>query len=168
MYLIRKGHNPKVAHIFNGNDTICRMYSTGGMNKSKFKQVIDTSLPICINCQNKISGSLGKNPARFRKFSEKEVNLAIKNHSPKIFLADKPTAYAFVTSDAVWHAIMSKHGAMLKAVKTSITDGQEEVVYGVAGAEHPLLMLRETWNAETDPERKAILVEYWLYISVPA
>jgi hypothetical protein len=53
MYLIRKRGNKQKAHIWNGEDTACRMWSTGGLKKELF--VIDeTSLgkDICVMCLN--------------------------------------------------------------------------------------------------------------------
>ena len=52
MFLVRKGKKSKVAHIFINNDTACRMYSTGGMNKNKYKKVEHTNLRICEICKN--------------------------------------------------------------------------------------------------------------------
>ena len=52
-YLVRR-RKPKVAHIFLGVDTACRMYSTGGLKKRLYKVVDDPGeLPICENCQRK-------------------------------------------------------------------------------------------------------------------
>lgn len=49
MYLISK-RKAKVAHIWTGTDTVCRMFSTGGMNKSKYIQAHASELPICQLC----------------------------------------------------------------------------------------------------------------------
>lgn len=60
MFLIKKSpRKGKVAHWWNGYDTVCRMASTGGLNKKHYKVVKKTDLPICNNCkkvyvQNKI------------------------------------------------------------------------------------------------------------------
>jgi hypothetical protein len=50
-YLISKKQK-SVAHIWTGNDTACRMYSTGGMSKSR-KSVSDNpnGKPICVMCK---------------------------------------------------------------------------------------------------------------------
>lgn len=54
-YLIRK-KKAKVAHIFSGDDTLCRMYSTGGLAKKKYIISYESkSLPICELCQNNIN-----------------------------------------------------------------------------------------------------------------
>lgn len=54
MYLIRKGSKKvKVAHIWKGQDTECRMASTGGLNKSKyFVSPISFDLKLCAMCQH--------------------------------------------------------------------------------------------------------------------
>jgi hypothetical protein len=36
-YLIRKIGAKAKAHIWNGNDTLCRMWSTGGLKRSRFE-----------------------------------------------------------------------------------------------------------------------------------
>ena len=49
-YLIKK-RNSKVIHIWIRSDTGCRLYSTGGMNKKRYKVVVDRGdLPICSIC----------------------------------------------------------------------------------------------------------------------
>ena len=49
-YLIKK-KNSKVVHIWIKTDTVCRLYSTGGMNKKRYKVVKDRgNLPICSMC----------------------------------------------------------------------------------------------------------------------
>lgn len=54
-YLLRK-KKPKVAHIFINGDTACRLYSTGGMNKSRYIKSPDANgKPLCLMCQN-VSG----------------------------------------------------------------------------------------------------------------
>jgi hypothetical protein len=53
MFLIRK-KRCRVYHIFEGNDTMCRTYSTGGMRKSKFMVVHEPpeGTTICLQCKN--------------------------------------------------------------------------------------------------------------------
>lgn len=50
MYLLRK--NGGVAHYWNGVDTVCKMYSTGGLRKKKYT-VCESTLgrKICTMCQ---------------------------------------------------------------------------------------------------------------------
>ena len=50
-YLIRK-KRAKVKHIWSDvfSDTACRMYSTGGLNKKRYKEVGASDLPECENC----------------------------------------------------------------------------------------------------------------------
>ena len=50
-YLTSK-KRPKVAHIWTGSDTACRMYGTGGLKQKKY-QVTDSDmgLPICTMCE---------------------------------------------------------------------------------------------------------------------
>ena len=51
MYLVRRTRSGK-AHYWNGIDTACRMYSTGGMNPKRY---IPTEyledMPICTMCR---------------------------------------------------------------------------------------------------------------------
>jgi hypothetical protein len=50
--LIRK-HKPRVAHIWLGSDTACRMASTGGLNRRKYEIVSAAPrLPICTMCRS--------------------------------------------------------------------------------------------------------------------
>ena len=54
-YLVRKNPNHRqVAHYWNGSDTLCRLYSTGGMAKGKY-EVVDKigDLPICTMCKTR-------------------------------------------------------------------------------------------------------------------
>jgi len=44
MYLVKK-YNPKVAHIWVGLDTACRMASTNGLNISRYKVVESIVVP---------------------------------------------------------------------------------------------------------------------------
>lgn len=49
-YLIRK-KKPKCYHVFVGSDTLCRLYSTGGLSKKKY--VLSSTpgdLPVCQLC----------------------------------------------------------------------------------------------------------------------
>ena len=51
MYLVRKG-KPRVYHLWNGFDTVCRMYSTGGMSKKKYQVVTNPeSRSLCTMCR---------------------------------------------------------------------------------------------------------------------
>lgn len=50
---LMKKNKPKVAHVWTGEDTACRMYSTGGLRRRRY--LIDESdrgLPICTMCDN--------------------------------------------------------------------------------------------------------------------
>lgn len=51
MYLVRK-KKAKTAHLWTGFDTVCRMYSTGGLRKKAYQAVHDSALPICTMCQS--------------------------------------------------------------------------------------------------------------------
>lgn len=51
-YLIRDKGNVKAAHIWNGSDTLCRMWSTGGMNKSYGIYKTPEGHEICQMCKN--------------------------------------------------------------------------------------------------------------------
>ena len=51
MYLVRKTKTGK-AHYWNGQDTACRMWSTGGMNHRRYTTVEDKQhQPICTMCK---------------------------------------------------------------------------------------------------------------------
>lgn len=55
MYLVRR-NKAKVYHVFIDGDTCCRLYSTGGMNKRKYKMVKDSNgLPMCQMCGIKMA-----------------------------------------------------------------------------------------------------------------
>ena len=56
-YLVSKKQK-SVAHIWTGADTACRMYSTGGMSKSK-KSVSDNpnGKPICTMCKSAVQNN---------------------------------------------------------------------------------------------------------------
>jgi len=49
MFLIRI-RKPRVAHIFTGKDTACRLLSTGGLKRENYTVVKTINLPICIMC----------------------------------------------------------------------------------------------------------------------
>jgi hypothetical protein len=54
-YLIRKKGGKKAAHIWTGVDTACRMWSTGGLNRTPKKWIVaeDTQgLMVCVMCGN--------------------------------------------------------------------------------------------------------------------
>jgi hypothetical protein len=51
IYLQRK-NNPQVAHLWDDNDTYCRMWSTGGLKKRRYHIVDKTSLNICTMCNS--------------------------------------------------------------------------------------------------------------------
>ena len=51
MYLTRKTRTGK-AHYWNGLDTACRMYSTGGMNPKRYAPIEEIgNQPICTMCK---------------------------------------------------------------------------------------------------------------------
>lgn len=52
MYLVRK-KNAITGHIWTGYDTVCRMYSTGGLRKKAYLVVERCDLPICTMCKQK-------------------------------------------------------------------------------------------------------------------
>lgn len=51
MYLLNPNKNKSSAHLWLDNDTVCKMYSTGGMRKKR-QQLSPTHLgkPICTMC----------------------------------------------------------------------------------------------------------------------
>lgn len=53
MYLLNPLKNKSAAHHWDGNDTLCRLFSTGGMTKRKQEISNDTmGKPICLMCSN--------------------------------------------------------------------------------------------------------------------
>lgn len=52
-YLIRTKGKNKAAHIWTGQDTVCRMWSTGGIDKRRMYDVHDDNkgLRICHICE---------------------------------------------------------------------------------------------------------------------
>lgn len=52
MYLV-KNKLSKLAHLWNGKDTWCRLFSTGGLKQENYKVVEQNDLPICTMCDNK-------------------------------------------------------------------------------------------------------------------
>ena len=52
-YAINPKKNKSVAHVWTGTDTACRMYSTGGMRKKRYKLFTDPmGKPLCVMCCN--------------------------------------------------------------------------------------------------------------------
>ena len=52
-YLLNPKKKKSAAHIWIGSDTACRMYSTGGMVKTKQEVFSQTfGKPICLMCAN--------------------------------------------------------------------------------------------------------------------
>lgn len=52
-YLIRKIGAKARAHLWNGEDTACRMWSTGGLKKSRFEVKDEKGAhEICLMCTN--------------------------------------------------------------------------------------------------------------------
>ncbi len=50
---VRAARTIRVAHIWTGDDTACRMFSTGGMNRRNYGRSPDRrGLPICLMCRN--------------------------------------------------------------------------------------------------------------------
>lgn len=52
MYLV-KTKNPKVRHIWNKADTMCRQFSTGGLSRNNYGLVFESDLPTCKMCDKK-------------------------------------------------------------------------------------------------------------------
>ncbi len=62
-FLIRNRGKKVKAHIWLGNDTACRMYSTGGLRQPRY-EVHETSCgrPICTMCQINFAKPAGLTP----------------------------------------------------------------------------------------------------------
>lgn len=85
MYMVRK-KKPKTAHIWTGFDTVCRMYSTGGLVKKSYQALMTTDLPICamcnVNSKKEIRPEAIASKKPFHKvarFSETAVNTAVND-----------------------------------------------------------------------------------------
>ena len=66
MYLISK-RKAKVAHVWTGSDTVCRMFSTGGMNKTKYLQVDASELKICKMCAKQETAPVAPKVVEYKK-----------------------------------------------------------------------------------------------------
>jgi hypothetical protein len=65
MYLIRKRGKKNSAHIWTGEDTACRMYSTGGMLKDRFELRDEPGEHrICTMCVSVTARAPARAPAR--------------------------------------------------------------------------------------------------------
>lgn len=73
MFLVRK-KKASTAHIWTGFDTVCRMYSTGGMSKKRYEVVAQSKLPVCTMCGNK-SAVYPKGHEPKAQFSESDLRL---------------------------------------------------------------------------------------------
>lgn len=54
-YLVRRKGKGK-AHLWDGNDTACRMYSTGGLSKKRYVVADDGGRKLCGNCVRGMGG----------------------------------------------------------------------------------------------------------------
>lgn len=54
-YIVRK-RKPQVAHIWAGDDTRCRMASTGGLDPANYSVVLEPGLPVCAMCKASATG----------------------------------------------------------------------------------------------------------------
>lgn len=53
MYLLNLRKNKSTAHYWDGVDTACKMYTTGGMRKNRYTvTATNRNKPICTMCQN--------------------------------------------------------------------------------------------------------------------
>ena len=58
-YMLNPNKRKAVAHMFTGGDTLCRMYSTGGMNKIKMHLFTDQQgRELCSMCSNVFRGAV--------------------------------------------------------------------------------------------------------------
>lgn len=48
-YIVRR-RKPRVAHVWAGDDTRCRMASTGGLDLANYDLVSEPGLPVCAMC----------------------------------------------------------------------------------------------------------------------
>jgi len=52
MYLVRKD-KMKTKHLWRDTDTVCRLFSTGGLNQANYEVVKESTLPTCVMCDRK-------------------------------------------------------------------------------------------------------------------
>lgn len=89
MYLVRK-KKAKTAHLWTGFDTVCRMYSTGGLRKKSYQAVAQSDLPLCAMCamcdtnsKKEIRPVITPTPTSYRprgpvaRFSDEAVQAAV-------------------------------------------------------------------------------------------
>ena len=158
MYLVRK-KKARIAHLWDGEDTICRMHSTGGLNKRHYKIVHLNELPICTMCQSKKKS--GHTPVKHPpKFTQAAINAAIAESVVK-------QQNKIPTQLAVWLALTAAHQEVMIPFKTfsDPSGGRMETTYGIRGADFPLIHVRTTWDSfdgEGLPENEKY--EYWLMI----
>lgn len=64
MYLLNPNKHKSAAHLWTGNNTVCKMYGTGGMTKSRqITSLTARGKPICTMCLSVNARS--KNPILF-------------------------------------------------------------------------------------------------------
>ena len=74
MYLVRK-KKPKTRHIWTGYDTVCRMYSTGGLRKNSYKVEKESDLPICTMCSDRKPVLPGESPVKkWKSLSKSKIS----------------------------------------------------------------------------------------------
>jgi hypothetical protein len=74
MFLLNPNKHKSSAHLWTGSNTVCKLYGTGGMNKSR--QMLSTTTrgkPICTMCLS-VSGKINTPVWRIDKEYEDEVN----------------------------------------------------------------------------------------------
>jgi len=74
MYLVRK-KKAKTRHIWTGYDTVCRMYSTGGLRKNSYKVEKESDLPTCAMCSERKRVLPGESPVKkWKAYSKSKVS----------------------------------------------------------------------------------------------
>lgn len=81
-YLVRKKITKNgIAHLWNGIDTVCRMYSTNGLDQAKYIVVESTDSPICSMCRNANAHSYDSLKAAARSIAYRnkvDIDIAMK------------------------------------------------------------------------------------------
>lgn len=71
MYLLNPKKNKSVAHLWDGNDTVCTMYSTNGLRKKK--QILsETTMGkrICVMCRTVNNNSPNPLPVKDEEYDK--------------------------------------------------------------------------------------------------
>lgn len=158
MYLIRK-NKARTAHLWDGVDTACRMASTGGLNKNKYRVVGHSDLQICTMCENKTKSGMKPRPTHMQaRFDDEQVAQVIRQKAMQ--------RREIRTSIEVWIAMSKTHGEHMVSLYASKSPGRAEYLWTIRGFEHPAIREIVTWNPEIEePGPLETQHEYWIQVA---